>query len=281
MTSTFTYERKETIISIENVSVSFTHPVTGDATPILKNVNATVQNLTRPDVTQGQIIALLGPSGVGKTTLFRVMSGMLTPDTGHVFVGVDLHPVRAGEVGVVAQNYPLLEHRTVWSNLMFAGTQSGKSKAESVTIAMGYLEEFNLIDHKDKYPVQLSGGQRQRVAIAQQMICSTGYVVLDEPFSGLDVIAEEKARKVILGVAERHEHNTLFVVTHSVTAAVSVADTIWLMGRDYVEGSPVPGARIMDTIDLIDMDVCWHADPLVTVAAAEVIQQIKSRMKTL
>jgi len=141
----FVYNREEKIMSIEDVSVSFKHPVTKQDTPILKNLNATVDNITRPDMTQGQIIALLGPSGVGKTTLLRVMSGMLTPNTGHVFVGNDLHPVKCGEVGVLAQNYPLLDHRTVWSNLLFAGTQSGKSKKESIEEAEAYLQEFGLL----------------------------------------------------------------------------------------------------------------------------------------
>lgn len=278
----FVYNREATIMSIEDVNVTFKHPITKADTPILKDLNATVQNITRPDMTQGQVIALVGPSGVGKTTLLRVMSGMLAPNKGHVFVGEDLHPVQCGEVGVLAQNYPLLEHRTVWSNLIFAGTQSGKSKEESIEAANGYLEEFGLIEHKDKYPVQLSGGQRQRVAIAQQLICSTTFIVFDEPFSGLDVVAEERARNVIMQLSNRNEHNTVFVVTHSVTAAVSISDTIWMMGRDFDESDkPIPGARIMETIDLIEMGVCWHTDPLKTTAAADVIQKIKSQMKRL
>lgn len=269
-------------MSIEDVTVTFKHPITKADTPILKDLNATVQNITRPDTTQGQVIALVGPSGVGKTTLLRVMSGMLTPNKGHVFVGEDLHPVQCGEVGVLAQNYPLLEHRTVWSNLLFAGMQSGKSKDESIEAANGYLEEFGLLEHKDKYPVQLSGGQRQRVAIAQQLICSTTFIVFDEPFSGLDVVAEERARNVIMQLSNRSEHNTVFVVTHSVTAAVSISDTIWMMGRDFDENDKlIPGARIMETIDLIEMGVCWHTDPLKTTAAADVIQKIKNQMKRL
>lgn len=278
----FIYNREEKIMSIEDISVSFKHPVTKQDTPILKNLNATVDNITRPDMTQGQIIALLGPSGVGKTTLLRVMSGMLKPDSGHVFVGSDLHPVQCGEVGVLAQNYPLLDHRTVWSNLIFAGTQSGKSKKESIEEAEAYLQEFGLLEHKDKYPVQLSGGQRQRVAIAQQLMCSTTFIVFDEPFSGLDVVAEERARSVIMQLSNRNDHNTVFVVTHSVTAAVSIADTVWMMGRDFDEqDKPIPGARIMETLDLISMGICWHSDPLKTTASADVVQKIKNQMKRL
>jgi ABC-type nitrate/sulfonate/bicarbonate transport system ATPase subunit len=111
---------------------------------------------------------------------------------------------------------------------------------------------------------------------------TTTFIVFDEPFSGLDVVAEERARNVIMQLSNRSEHNTVFVVTHSVTAAVSISDTIWMMGRDFDENDkPIPGARIMETLDLIEMGICWHSDPLKTTASAEVIQYIKNQMKQL
>jgi len=280
--SNFVYARTETIMSIEDVSVAYPHPVTGEIVPVLKGVNATVQNITRPDTTQGQIVALVGPSGVGKTTLLKVMSGMAAPDTGCVFVGEDLHPVGCGEIGVVGQKYPLLVHRTVLGNLVFAGMQAGLTRKEAKEAAAGYLEEFNLTEHQDKFPSQLSGGQRQRVAIAQQLICSTTFIVFDEPFSGLDVVSERKARDLMVRISNRAEHNTVFVVTHNVTSAISIADTVWLMGRDFDEqNKPIPGSRIMRTIDLMELGICWRANPLETTAAAGVIRDIKQQMERL
>jgi NitT/TauT family transport system ATP-binding protein len=276
MTSSYRFELKERLITIENVSVSY-----GGKT-ILKNVNATINDIIRPDMSQGQIVALLGPSGIGKSTLFKVLSGLITPDTGRVFVGKEQKPVRAGDVGVVAQNYPLLNHRSVYNNLAFAGARAGKSDADIKTQVFKYLVEFDLFDHKDKFPTQLSGGQRQRVAIAQQLMCSEHYLIMDEPFSGLDVVALAKVRTLLLAAANINEENTFIVVTHDVTSAVSIADTIWLMGRDRdAQGNVIPGARIMDTINLIDMDICWHNDPTMTVQAPNLIHDIKARFLTL
>jgi NitT/TauT family transport system ATP-binding protein len=249
---------------------------------ILKGVNASIKNVVRPDVVQGQIVALLGPSGIGKTTLFKVLAGLEHPQTGSVLVGPEGKLVQAGDVGVVAQSYPLLNHRSIYNNLKFAGLQSGKTRQQTAELNEKYLVGFNLWDHKDKFPIQLSGGQRQRVAIAQQLMCSEHYLIMDEPFSGLDVVALAKVRKLLLSAVNMHEQNTFIIVTHDVTSAVSVADTIWLMGRDHDEqGNVIPGARIMDTIDLIERDICWHDDPTLTAEAPQLIHEIKQRFLTL
>lgn len=276
MTSSFQYAWAEPLVTIDNVSVGY------DGVPVLKNLSAGIRNVTRPGMSQGQITALLGPSGCGKTTLFRVLAGILQPDTGIVLIGPQQHPVSAGDVGVVAQNYPLLEHRTVRGNLYFAARQTGYTKNEADGYAIKYLDDFGLTGMGDKYPAQLSGGQRQRLAIAQQLICSKHYLIMDEPFSGLDVVALSKVRSLILEVAARNEENTFIVVTHDVSAAISVADTVWLMGRDRdAKGQIIPGARIIEVIDLIEQDIAWHPDPVNTPNAVALIRDIKKRFLTL
>ena len=276
MTTTFTYERTEVLLDVANVSVSY------GGTPVLRDLTAQIRNVVRPGMSQGQIVGLLGPSGVGKSTLFKVLAGLLVPDKGEVRVGAERKPATPGLVGVVAQDYPLLEHRTVLANLTLAGRQAGLGGREARDAAMTYLESFGLREHAEKYPIQLSGGQRQRVAIAQQLICSEHYLVMDEPFSGLDVVAIDQVQHMLVDVATRHEENTLILVTHDVTAAVSVCDTIWLMGRDRDSaGKIVPGARIVETFDLIEMDLCWHPDILTRAACTDLIQQIKARFRTL
>jgi NitT/TauT family transport system ATP-binding protein len=274
--SSFQYTRTDTLLDIQDVSVSYGNK------PILKNMTARIRDVIRPGMTQGQIVGLLGPSGIGKTTLFKVLAGILTPDTGQVLIGSTGKLVTPGNVGVVAQNYPLLDHRTVMSNLVFSGQQTGLNKKEARELAKHSLEEFNMLEHADKYPIQLSGGQRQRVAIAQQLICSQHFLVLDEPFSGLDVIALTKVRELFLDVSTRDEKNTFIIVTHDVTSAVAIADTIWLMGRDRdANGDVIPGARLMEEIDLIERDICWHDDVVNRPPAVQLIREIKEKFLKL
>ena len=276
MSETMEYTRGGVLLDLQNVSV------TRGGVPVLRDLTAQVHDLVRPGMSQGQIIGLLGPSGVGKTTMFHVLAGLLKPDSGTVRIGDKALPAAPGLVGVVAQNYVLFEHRSVMGNLVIAGRQAGMSAAAAKEASMKYLERFGLAAHADKYPMQLSGGQRQRVAIAQQLLCSELYLVMDEPFSGLDVIQQENVQKLILEVSQTHEHNTIIVVTHDVSAAVAVADTIWLMGRERdAAGNVIPGARIIETIDLIELGLAWQPDIRSRPAYIELVNRIKERFHTL
>lgn len=276
MTSSFQYSREGILLDINNVSVSY------GGKPIIKDFTASIVDIRRPGRTQGQIVGLLGPSGIGKTTIFKVISGLRAPVKGSVTIGPSRLQVSPGDVGVVAQSYPLLDHRTVIGNLIFAGKQTGLKSDAAREQAKAFLEAFSLSEHADKYPLQLSGGQRQRVAVAQQLICSKHYVVMDEPLSGLDVIAKQRVCDLILDIADRHEENTFIIVTHDVESAVAICDTIWLMGRDRdAHNNIVPGAKIVDMIDLIERDICWHESPLNTPQGVELVKEIKTRFLTL
>ncbi|HEX8694351.1 MAG TPA: ABC transporter ATP-binding protein [Longimicrobium sp.] len=270
------YERKEVLLDVRGVTFGW------PGAPILRDVNAQVRDVVRPGMQQGQIVGLLGPSGVGKTTLFKILAGLLKPQQGEVKIGADGRPAAPGLVGVVAQNYILFDHRTVIGNLVIAGRQGGLPADEARKRAMEYLEHFGLAQHAEKFPIQLSGGQRQRVAIAQQLLCSEHYLVMDEPFSGLDVVAQQAVEELLLQVSRRHEHTTLIIVTHDVSAAVAVADTIWLMGRERdPQGSVIPGARILEEIDLIEQDLAWHPDIRRRPGYADLVNRIKDRFPTL
>ena len=245
------YEVKETILQVRDVNVTLGN------NHILKNLNLEIKNIVRPGMTQGQVVGLLGPSGVGKTTLFRVLAGLSAPDTGEVIV--EGKPVERGKVGVVAQHYPLFNPRTVLGNLTVAGRQAGLKAGESETTARDILKRFGIEEQANKYPVQLSGGQRQRVAIAQQFMCSDHFLLMDEPFSGLDLLAVERVGNFIREIAETDELKTIVLVTHDIEAALAVADTIWLIGRDRdAAGNPVPGARIQKTFDLAERGLAWQ-----------------------
>jgi polar amino acid transport system ATP-binding protein/sulfate transport system ATP-binding protein len=269
-------EYRSTILKASGISLSLGGNV------ILRDLDLEIRDLYRPGYVTGQIVGLLGPSGIGKTRLFRILSGIDRPDKGEVLIGEKCEPVQRGMVGVVAQNYPLFEHRTVAGNLELAARAAGLDRAAASIKAAEYLKRFGLEDRADLYPCQLSGGQRQRVAIAQQFLCSEHFVLMDEPFSGLDLIAVEQVSKMIAEMANSDELNTVIVVTHDIPAAVTVADTLWLLGRDRDEhGGLIPGAKLKKTYNLVEMGLTWHEGLSETKEFGEVVREIRSVFPTL
>jgi polar amino acid transport system ATP-binding protein/sulfate transport system ATP-binding protein len=179
-------------------------------------------------------------------------------------------------VGVVAQHYPLFAHRTVQGNLMIAGRRGGLSGAQAREKARSLLARFGMEEHAGKYPVQLSGGQRQRVAIAQQFMCSEHFLLMDEPFSGLDLIAVARVSEFISEMAGSHELKTFIVVTHDINAALEVSDTIWLLGRDRdASGQIIPGARIQASYNLVERGLAWRRGISTTPEFQEVVREIR------
>ena len=270
MSASAYYEVKECLLRFEHLSQTLGGKL------ILNDVHGEICNIHRPGLHQGQVVALLGPSGIGKTRLFRLIAGLDEPDTGAVLVGDPLKPVKRGEVGVVAQHYPLFRHRTVLSNMIVAGRQAGLDKPAAREKAEKLLANFGLAEHLDKYPVQLSGGQKQRVAIAQQFMCSEHFLLMDEPFSGLDLNAIETVIEMITSIAGSDELKTFIIVTHDITAALEVADTVWLLGRDRdASGAAIPGAKIQRIYNLIDLGLAWRHGITNDPAFVSLMQEIR------
>lgn len=255
------YERKEAVtygsplLTVKDVSMIIGERV------ILREVNAQVRNLIREGHTQGQVVGFLGPSGRGKTTLFKIMAGLITPTKGEVLIGTEQKRVVAGRVGVVAQHYPLIRHMTVGQNLLLAAANKGLDKLEAVRKSRDLLKRFGLLDHWDDWPKSLSGGQRQRVAICQQIICSDKIILMDEPFSGLDLIAKDEVCKLIAEVAAMDEELTIVIITHDISSAIRASDHLWMLGFDRdAEGKPIEGSRIQREINLVERDLPWQPD---------------------
>lgn len=244
----------ENLLTVQNVSKSFAGS-NGKPTTVLADVNLTIRDILH----KPQIVSILGPSGSGKTTLLRLIAGLDKPDAGAIFCHTDregMRAVRVGDVGVVFQRYPLFDDRTVLLNLIEPAKNSGLSNVEAGEKSLQYLADFGLSQHANSYPMQLSGGQRQRVAIAQQLIQNRYYVILDEPFSGLDPNNLHNVIKLLTNVANQHTINTFIIVTHDVTSALIISDHVYLLG----ETEPGRGARVVKEYDLLKEGLAYRAD---------------------
>jgi ABC-type nitrate/sulfonate/bicarbonate transport system ATPase subunit len=241
------YTKQELLISVKDIGLTY------GANEILRNISFDVHNIVRPGLTQGQVVSLIGRSGIGKTQLFRIIAGLTKPTVGEVRVGEKQEKVEAGKVGVVPQNYALFEHRTVFKNLEIALKHS---EHKDMNILKDYIDKFDLNEHLRKFPAQLSGGQKQRVSIVQQLVAGNRYILMDEPFSGLDSIMIDKVLKTITKVTNDHEENTVIIISHDLENTLSVCDTAFVLAK--APGEPEKGAVLRAEYDLIELGLAWQ-----------------------
>lgn len=238
---------------------------------ILHDINFTIRNIVRPGMQQGQVVSLIGRSGIGKTQLFKLLSGLQQPTEGRILLK-NGQPVRPGDMGVVFQNYYLFEWRTVGQSLHMAARQNESLKGREGEAIAQYAREFGLEEQLDRYPQQLSGGQRQRASIIQQLLKGSDFLLLDEPFSGLDVCVLDKVTQLLLKVSLSHELKTLIIVSHDIATAVALSDTVYILGCRA--GSA--GATLCREIDLIERDLAWKHDIKTEKAFLDTVEEIKS-----
>lgn len=180
-------------------------------------------------VPEKQIVAIVGPSGGGKTTLLRMLAGLETIDSGQIIYNGENLPLDALEkrslLGFVFQDFQLFPHLSVIENLTLSPIKTmNVSKEEATKKAMSLLERLGLEHHADAYPFSLSGGQKQRVALARAMMIDPEIIGYDEPTSALDPELRLEVEKLIL--QNRELGMTQIVVTHDIPFAEAIADIL-------------------------------------------------------
>lgn len=180
-------------------------------------------------VPEKQIVAIVGPSGGGKTTLLRMLAGLETIDSGQIIYNGENLPLDTLEkrnlLGFVFQDFQLFPHLSVMENLILSPIKTmNVTKEEASKKAMSLLERLGLEQHADAYPFSLSGGQKQRVALARAMMIDPEIIGYDEPTSALDPELRLEVEKLIL--QNRELGMTQIVVTHDIPFAEAIADVL-------------------------------------------------------
>lgn len=203
------------MLELRNISKRF-----GDK-QILSDFNLTIH--------EGKILAIVGPSGGGKTTLLRMLAGLEKIDSGEVFYNGE--PLALDELskrqllGFVFQDFQLFPHLSVLENLTISPVKmNGMPQVEANEKARALLERLGLAEHEDAFPYSLSGGQKQRVALARAMMIDPEIIGYDEPTSALDAALRLEVEKLIL--QNKELGMTQIVVTHDLTFAENIADEL-------------------------------------------------------
>lgn len=202
------------MLEIKNISKAF------DGRPIIEDISVTLK--------KGEIVSLLGVSGGGKTTLFNIISGLLQPDSGGIFLNGEDITGQTGKISYMMQKDLLLPFRTTEDNVALPLIIKGTKKKEARKQVSALFGEFGLDGTQKKYPSQLSGGMKQRAALLRTYMFSRDVALLDEPFSALDTLTKASIHKWYLDVMEKIRLSTFFI-THDVDEAILISDRIYIL----------------------------------------------------
>ncbi|MDK2917312.1 MAG: NitT/TauT family transport system ATP-binding protein [Candidatus Petromonas sp.] len=202
-------------VEIQNLSKIY-HTLAGE-TLALSNLSL--------DVYKGEIVSIVGPSGCGKSTLLSLISGLIRPSSGKIYIDKEEVKKYDKKIGYMFQNDNLFEWRTIWKNVLIGLEVQDRLTAERLAKVTNLLNTYGLKDFKNYYPNQLSGGMRQRVALIRTLATEPEILLLDEPFSALDyqtrlMVADE------VGTIIKKEKKTAILVTHDISEAISMADRV-------------------------------------------------------
>jgi len=209
------------VITLENVTKSFTKE--GQEQVILQDINFNVD--------KGEFLCIVGPSGCGKTTLLRMIAGLDFPTNGRILEEDREISGPSVERGYVFQQYSLFPWLNVLENVTFGLELKGIEEEERLQKAREYLKMVGLSQAENSYPKELSGGMKQRVAIARSLVNDPHVLLMDEPFSALDVQTRHKLQEELVRIW-KEEHKTVIFVTHNVDEAVFLADRVIVLSRN-------------------------------------------------
>ncbi|WP_324270817.1 ABC transporter ATP-binding protein [Fusobacterium polymorphum] len=202
------------ILDIKNLSYSFGN------NPILKDINI--------HVNKNEMVAIVGSSGVGKSTLFNLIAGVLKKQVGEITINGSNNYI--GKVAYMLQKDLLFEHKTIIDNVILPLIIAKVNKKEALEEGNKILKQFNLDKYANKYPQQLSGGMRQRVALIRTYMFKRKIFLLDEAFSALDAITKKELHKWYLDLKKEFNLTTL-LITHDIEEAVFLSDRIYILGN--------------------------------------------------
>ena len=214
--------------------VSFTYP---SGSTILNELSFTIQ--------PGEFISIVGVSGSGKSTIFRLVTGLHEPSTGSIILAGEQDGQRLGKVGYMPQQDLLLPWRTILENACLPLEITGMDKRSARERVLPLLDEFGLANTENYYPAELSGGMKQRVAFLRAVLSGNSLLLLDEPFSALDAITRLSMQEWLIGQWQKRQATVLFI-THDVEEALLLSDRIFLLKNKPVtaiEEIEVPLAR--------------------------------------
>ncbi|NCB99608.1 MAG: ABC transporter ATP-binding protein [Clostridia bacterium] len=198
--------------------VTFRYPE--DEEPMVENLSF--------DVKRGEFISLIGASGCGKSTIFRLINRLLKPEKGEIFVdGKEIGTIKS-YAGYMPQKDLLFPWRTVEKNLCLPMEIQKISKEEQKRRVSEVLKEVGLEEYREKYPKDLSGGMRQRISFARTLLTDADLMLLDEPFSALDALTRMDMQEWLLEQWE-HFHKTIVFITHDVEEAVFLSKKIYVI----------------------------------------------------
>ena len=211
----------------------------------LKNINKTYGSYQAStdvsfSIEKGKLVALLGPSGSGKTTILRMIAGLEKQDSGDIIIDgkvVNDLPGSKRGIGFVFQNFALIDHCSVFENVVLPLEAAGVSRRERTKRVNEILELVGIEDLKNKYPGQISGGQKQRVAISRALIHNPKIILADEPTGALDAATGE----AILGILKKVNQmgNTVILVTHDEKIAKKTNRLLILENSRLVSDTPI------------------------------------------